>query len=95
MNIFNLIAMSEAIAGPDAFNHALRAADEIIEALVEQDDRADGRTGRSVPPAAAPLTVAMHSAAPPRARCCRVGRGARRTEVRVLTQAETGQPVAP
>lgn len=71
MSLFSLIEMAEAIAGPGAFDRALHAADEIMDALVEQDDRAAGRTGRFVPPAAAPLTVAMHSATPPRARFCR------------------------
>lgn len=73
MNLFSLISMAEAIAGPGAFDRALSAADDVMEAFIEQNDRAAGRTGRFVPPAAAPLTVAIHSATPPRARCCRVG----------------------
>lgn len=69
--VLGLIGLVEGLAGPGAFEHALRAADEIMEAFIEQDDRDAGRTGRLVPRGAAPLAVAMHSVNQPRARFCR------------------------
>lgn len=73
MSLFSLIAMAEAIAGPGAFDCALSAADDVVEALIVFEDQTAGRSGRRVPRGAAPLAVAIHSATPPRARCCRVG----------------------
>ena len=71
MNIFGLIGMVEGLAGPGAFERALSTADDVVEALIEQDDRDAGRTGRLVPRGAAPLAVALHSVNPTRARFCR------------------------
>lgn len=76
MNFFGLVGMVEGLAVPGAFEHALSAADDVVEALVEQDDRAAGRTGRSIHRGASPLSVAVHSVTPPRARFCR-GRACR------------------
>ena len=73
MSLFSPIAMAEAVAGQGVFERALSAADDVVEALIVFEDHTAGRSGLFVPPTAAPLTVAMHSAAPPRARCCRVG----------------------
>lgn len=69
--VFGIIGLVEAIAGPGAFERALSAADDVVEALVEQDERLAGRTGRDVPRGAAHLDVALYSVTGPRARFCR------------------------
>lgn len=72
MNIFGLIGMVEGIAGPGAFESALDAADDVVEALIVFGDQTAGRSGRRVPRGAPAHAVAVHSATPPRARfCCR------------------------
>lgn len=76
MNLFGLVGMVEALAGPGAFERAVAAADDEVEAMIEREDRAAGRTGRYVARGAAPLAVALHGARPPRARFC-LGRACR------------------
>lgn len=71
MNFFGLVGMVEGIAGPGAFERALSTADDVVEALVESEDRLTGRAGRDVARGATPMAVALHSATPPRARFCR------------------------
>ena len=71
MNFFGLVGMVERIAGPGAFERALSTADDVVEALVESEDRLTGRAGRDVVRGATPLAVALHSVTPPRARFCR------------------------
>lgn len=71
-SLFGLVGMVEALAGPGAFERAVAAADDEVDAMIERADRAAGRTGCYVPRGAAPLAVALHSTRPPRARfCCR------------------------
>lgn len=71
MNIFGLIGMVEGLAGPGAFERALSTADDVVEALIESEDRLTGRAGRDVARGATPLAVALHSVNPTRARFCR------------------------
>lgn len=70
MNIFGLVGMVEALAGPGAFERAVDAADDEVDAMIERDDRTAGRAGRCVPRGAPSRAVAVHSARPPRARFC-------------------------
>lgn len=76
MNFFGLVEMVEGLAGPGAFERALSAADDVVEALIVFEDQTAGRSGRRVPRGAAPLAVALHSVTPPRARFC-LGRACR------------------
>lgn len=72
MNLFGLVGMVEALAGPGAWGRAFEPSTAVVEAMIERGDRDAGRTGYNVPRGAAPSAVALHSARPPRARfCCR------------------------
>lgn len=79
MNLFGLVGMVEALAGPGAFERAVAAADDAVDAMIDREDRTAGRTGYYVPRGAAPSAVALHSARPPRARFC-LRRACRSTE---------------
>lgn len=70
MSLFGLVGMVEALAGPGSFERAVAAADDEVDAMIEREDRAAGRTGYYVPRGATPAAVAHHSVRPPRARFC-------------------------